>query len=56
MGYEYGDAQNIAVRCFLNQFSKNFQYFDEYYKNKTLEYCEWLDKINQYALKHGEEI
>ena len=47
MGYEYGDAQNIAVRCFLNQFSKNFQYFDEYYKNKTLEYfdnkCPYTD-------------
>lgn len=41
MGYEYGDAQNIAVRCFLNQFSKNFQYFDEYYKNKTLEYFDY---------------
>ena len=41
MGYEYGDAQNIAVRCFLNQFSKNFQYFDEYYKNQTLEYFDY---------------
>lgn len=25
-------------------------------KNETLEFCEWLDKINQYALEHGEEI
>ena len=38
MGYEYGDAQNIAVRCFLNQFSKNFNYFDKIYRQKTLEY------------------
>lgn len=38
MGYEYGDAQNIAVRCFLNQFSKQFKYFDNYYRQKTVEY------------------
>ena len=38
MGYEYGDAQNIAVRCFLNQFSKQFKYFDNFYRQKTLEY------------------
>ena len=38
MGYEYGDAQNIAVRCFLNQFSKQFKYFDNYYRQKTIEY------------------
>ena len=41
MGYEYADAQNIAVRCFLNNFSKNFNYFNEYYKNKTLEYFDY---------------
>ena len=38
MGYEYGDAQNIAVRCFFNQFSKQFKYFDNFYRQKTLEY------------------
>ena len=38
MGYEYGDAQNMAIRCFLNQFSKNFNYFDKNYELKTLEY------------------
>ncbi|MBR7118453.1 MAG: hypothetical protein IKC84_03690 [Helicobacteraceae bacterium] len=47
MGYEYGDAQNIAVRCFLNQFSKNFEYFNESHKNQTLEYfdckCPYTD-------------
>ena len=41
MGYEHGDAQNSAVRCFLNQFSKNFDYFNDYYKNKTLEYFDY---------------
>ena len=35
MGYEYADAQNISVRVLLNQFSKNFEYFDKncYEKN-----------------------
>ncbi len=39
MGNEYGDAQNIAVRVFLNQFSKKFPtFFNKEYKRKTLEY------------------
>lgn len=38
MGYEYADAQNIAVRSFLYKFSKNFQFFDSEYQEKTLEY------------------
>jgi len=40
MGYEYGDAQNIAVRVFLYQFSKGFDlFFDKNgWKQKTLEY------------------
>jgi hypothetical protein len=39
MAYEYGDAQNIAVRCFLYQFSKNFEFYeDKKYKEKVLKY------------------
>jgi len=39
MGNEYGDAQNSAIRTFLNQFSKKLDlFFDEHYKKKTLEY------------------
>ncbi len=39
MGNEYGDAQNSAVRVFLNQFSKKLPIFlNNKYKQKTLEY------------------
>ena len=42
MGYEYGDAQNSSVRVFLNQFSKKFStFFDDQYKQKTLEYFDY---------------
>ncbi len=38
MGYEYGDAQNTAVRVLLYQISKKHNFFDSYYKEKTLQY------------------
>lgn len=38
MGYEFGDAQNSAVRTYLYQFSKKFKFFDKNYKKLTLEY------------------
>lgn len=42
MGNEYGDAQNIAVRVFLNQFSKKFDtFFSDEYKQKTLKYFDY---------------
>ena len=50
MGYEYADAQNISVRVLLNQFSKNFEYFDKNCYEKTLKY---FDNKCPYT---GEEI
>ncbi len=51
MGNEYGDAQNIAVRVFLNQFSKKFNtFFDDEYKQKTLKY------FNYQCPYSGEDI
>lgn len=53
MGYEYGDAQNIAVRCFLNQFSKRFKYFDNYYRQKTIEYFDHKCPYTGIELTYG---
>lgn len=51
MGYEYGDAQNSAVRVFLNQFSKRFDtYFDTKWRRKTKEY---FDNLCPYT---GEQL
>lgn len=56
MGYEYGDAQNMAIRCFLNQFSKNFNYFDKNYELKTLEYFNYKCPYTGVALTSANMV
>jgi len=40
VGYEYGDAQNSAVRTFLYQFSKQFNLFNPEFRKLTTDFFE----------------
>ena len=51
---ESEDCEYYFFQVFNNWTNQGYRFTLN--KNKTLEYCEWLDKINQYALKHGEEL
>lgn len=50
-GTHYEDYHFQVFNNFTNQ---GFRFVLD--KDKTLKFCDWLDMINQYALKHGEGI
>lgn len=68
--FNYPTLGQPAVDWIISKRNKKYQYYDyQVYNNwtnqgyrftlnkkKTVEFCDWLDKINQYALKNGRGI
>ena len=53
--YEYGDAQNSAIRVFLYQLSKKLSiFFSDEYKQKTLEYFNYKCPYSEEDISDGK--
>lgn len=48
------DYEYYNFEVFNNWTNQGYRFIFD--KEKTLKFCDWLDMINQYALKHGEGI
>lgn len=47
--YEY-----YKIQVFDNWYNKGYRFW--FNKDEVLEFCEWLNNVNQYLLEHGEGI